>query len=40
MSKDHLQESNTLIFLEELIKLDQDVLVVGDNDGLIFKDFT
>ena len=40
MSKDHLQESNTLIFLEELIKLDQDVLVVGDNEGLTFKDFT
>ena len=40
MSKDHLHESNTLIFLEELIKLDQDVLVVGDNEGLTFKDFT
>ncbi len=40
MSKDHLQESNTLIFLEELIKLDQDVLVEGDNEGLTFKDFT
>ncbi|MFD3393412.1 ATP-binding protein [Aquirufa sp. OSTEICH-129V] len=39
MSKDHLQESNTLIFLEELIKLDQDVLVEGDNVGLNFKDF-
>lgn len=39
MSKDHLQESNSLIFLEELIKLDQDVLVVGDNEGLTFKDF-
>ena len=40
MSKDHLQESNTLIFLEELIKLDQDALVEGDNEGLTFKDFT
>jgi hypothetical protein len=40
MSKDHLQESNTLIFLEELIKLDPDVLGVGDNEGLTFKDFT
>ncbi len=40
MSKDQLQESNTLIFLEELIKLDQDILVEGDNGGLNLKDFT
>jgi hypothetical protein len=40
MSKDHLQDSNTLIFLEELIKLDQDVLVEGDKEGINFKDFT
>ena len=40
MSKDHLQESNTIIFLEELIKLDHDIIAKGDNEGLNFKDFT
>jgi hypothetical protein len=31
MSKDYLQEFNTIIFFEELIKLDQDVLVRGSK---------